>query len=184
MSQLPLPADCANLECSHHLSCEESDIPIAQSVGTSSCPPIRRPGSKIKAQSEVEPEEPSERPHIKRRRSPRTSWENFDSNDFRQAFIGERDTDGFWIRCSICDVELSCGQFFRYRLVRLSSHIAAVHTLDRLQSTKSQTLQKWLTFSPQSQIQLASNDTEVAVLLCHRTRGIKASPCLFLNRHS
>ena len=60
MSQLPLPADCANLECSHHLSCEESDIPIAQSVGTSSCPPIRRPGSKIKAQSEVEPEEPSE----------------------------------------------------------------------------------------------------------------------------
>jgi hypothetical protein len=111
----------------------------------------------------------------KRRRSPRTSGENFDPNDFRQAFIGERDADGFWIRCSICDVELSCGQFFRFRLVRLSSHIDAVHTRDRLQSTKSQKLQKWLTFSPQSQIQLASNDTEVSVLLCHRTRGIKAS---------
>ena len=60
MSQLPLPADCANLECSHHLSCEESDIPIAQSVGTSSSPPVKKPGSKIKAQSEVEQEEPSE----------------------------------------------------------------------------------------------------------------------------
>ena len=111
----------------------------------------------------------------KRRRIPRTTWENFDHNDFCQAFIGDRDTDGDWIRCSICDVELSCGQFFRYRLVRLSSHNDAVHTRDRLQSTKSQKLHKWLTFSPQSQIQLASNDTEVAVLLCHRTRGIKAS---------
>ena len=60
MSQLPLSADCANLECSHHSLCEESDIPIAQSVGTSSSPPVTKPGSKIKAQSDVEPEEPSE----------------------------------------------------------------------------------------------------------------------------
>ena len=59
MSQLPLPADCANLECSHH-SCEASDIPISQSVGTFSSPPVTKRGLKIKAQSEVVQEEPTE----------------------------------------------------------------------------------------------------------------------------
>ena len=101
------------------------------------------------------------------RRIPRMTWENFPDNDFRQSFVGARDTAGYWIRCYRCDSELACRQYFRFRLLRLALHIDTVHKNDFVQARNSQKLEKWFPVSGQSDNVSASNDLEAGLLCYH-----------------
>ena len=89
----------------------------------------------------------------------RMNWENYDAEDLRLKYVGARDTEGFWIKCAVCETKLVCRNYFRYRLLRLSAHISAVHDQERMEAANSYKLDKWFRLACKTDAESGSDDT-------------------------